>query len=81
MHVGVVNYLAGWQFMTIEIANIDMLRASFYDSSYDGTKCPLIVAIDRERRCIFAMYISGDLEQPFRFTQSLGAGDVYGCGC
>ena len=49
MHVGVVNYLAGMEVSTIVIANIDILRASFYDSSCDVTKCALIVPIDRER--------------------------------
>jgi len=48
MHVGVVNYLAGMEVLTIVIANIDMLHASFYDSSCDVTKCALIVAINRE---------------------------------
>jgi hypothetical protein len=55
-----------------------LLRASFYDSSGDVTKCTMIVAIDRERRCIIAVYISVELEQPFRFTGSLGAGDEFG---
>jgi len=49
MHVGVINYLVGMEVSTIVIANIDMLCASFYDSSCDMTKCALIVAIDRER--------------------------------
>jgi len=78
VHVGVVNYLAGMEISTIVIANVDMLCASIYDSSCDVTKCALIVAIDRERRCIFAMYNSVELEQPFRFTGAFGAGDVFG---
>ena len=49
MHIGVVNYLAGMDVSTIVIANIDMLHASFYDSSCNATKCTLIVASDRER--------------------------------
>ena len=48
MHVGVVNYLAGMEVSTIVTVNIDMLHASFYDSSCDVTKCALIVAIDQE---------------------------------
>jgi len=67
MHVEVVNYLVGMEILTIVIANIDMLRASFYDPSCDITKCTLIVAFNRKRRCIFAVYISVELEQPFRF--------------
>ena len=77
MHVGVVNYLAGMEVLTRVIANIDMLRGSFYASSCDVTKCALIVAIDQERWCVFAMYISVELEEPFRCTGALGAGDVY----
>ena len=49
MHIGVINYLAGMEISTSVIANIDMFRASFYDSSCDLTKCALIVAIDWER--------------------------------
>jgi len=74
----VVNYLAGLEISTTVIANVDMLCASFYDSSSDVTKCTMIVAIDLERRCIFAMYISVELEQLFRFTGAFGAGDVFG---
>jgi len=48
MYVGVVNSLAGMKVSTIVIANIDMLCASFYDSSCDVTKCTLIVTIYRE---------------------------------
>ena len=48
MHIGVVNYLGGMEVSTIVIANMDMLQASFYDSSCDVTMCALIVAIDRE---------------------------------
>jgi len=62
VYVGVVNYLAGMEIWTIVIANVDMLCASLYDPSCDMTKCALIVAIDRERRCVFAMYISVELE-------------------
>jgi hypothetical protein len=47
MHVGVVNYLVGMEVSTILIANIDMLRASFHDSSFDVTKNTLIAAIDQ----------------------------------
>ena len=78
MHVGVVNYPAGMEISTIVIANVDMLCVSFSDSSCDVTKCALIVAIDQERRCIFAVYISVELEQPFRFTGAPGAVDVFG---
>jgi len=62
VHVGVVNYLAGMEISTIVIANIDMLCASFYDPSCDMTKYALIVVIDREWRCVFAVYISVELE-------------------
>ena len=62
MHVGVVNYLAGMEISTIVIANVDMLCASRYDPSSDMTKWVLIVAIDREWRCIIAGYISVELE-------------------
>ena len=62
MYVGVVNYLAGMEISTIVIANVDMLCASLYDPSCDLTKCALIVAVDRERRCVFAVYISVELE-------------------
>ena len=61
MHIGVVNYLAGMEISTIVIANINMLCASLYDPSCDMTKCALIVAVDRERRCIIAVYISVEL--------------------
>jgi len=49
MYIGVVNYLAGMEVSTIVIANIDILRASFYDSSCDVTKYALIIEIDQER--------------------------------
>jgi len=62
VHVGVVNYLAGMEISTIVIANVDMLCASLSDPSCDMTKCALIVTIDRERRCVFAVYISVELE-------------------
>jgi len=48
MLVGVLNYLAAMEVLTIVMGNIDMFRASFYDSSCDVTKCALIVAMDRE---------------------------------
>jgi hypothetical protein len=67
MYVEVVTYLASMDVSTIVIANIDMLCASFYHCSCDVTKCVLSIAIDRERRCIFAVYISVELVQPFRF--------------
>jgi len=57
MHLGVVKYLAGMDVMTIVIANIDKLHVSCDDSSCDVTRCALIVAMDRERRCGCAMYI------------------------
>jgi hypothetical protein len=78
MHVGVDNYPAGMEVSTIVIANIHMLCVSFYDSSCDVTKCTLIVSIDRERRCIFAVYILVELEQPVPFTGAMGAGDIFG---
>jgi hypothetical protein len=78
MHVGVVHYLACMKVSTIVIANVDILRLSIYDSSCDVTKCTSIVAIDRERRIIMDMYISVELEKPFRFTGALGPGDVFG---
>jgi hypothetical protein len=62
---------------TIEIATVDMLCASFYDYSWEVTKCALIVAIDQEQRCIFAVYTAVELEWPFRFTRALGAGDAF----
>jgi hypothetical protein len=77
MYVGVVTCLANMEVSTIVIANIDMLCASFYDSSCDVTKCVLSIAIDQERRCIFAMYISVELVQPFCFTGALEAGNVF----
>jgi len=49
MHVGVVNYPVGMEVSTVVIANIDMLRASFYHSRWNVTKCTLILAIDWER--------------------------------
>jgi len=58
VHLGVVNYLAGMEISTIGIANVDMLCASLYDPSCDMTTCALIFAIDREWRCVFAMYIT-----------------------
>jgi hypothetical protein len=78
MHIGVVNNPAGMEVTTIVIANVNILRPSIYDSSCDVTKCALFVAIDLEQRCIFAVGISGVLEQPFRITGALGAGDVFG---
>jgi len=78
MHVGVVNYLAGMDVSTSVIANIDMLHASFYQCSCDVAKCALIVAIDRERRCILAVYISVELKQPLCFTRAFGKSDVFG---
>jgi len=62
VHEGVVNNLAGMEIWTIVIANVDMLCARLYDPSCDMTKCALIVAVDRERRCVFAVYISVELE-------------------
>jgi hypothetical protein len=62
---------------TIVMANVDMLCASFYNPSCDMTKCALIVAIDRERRCIFTMYISVELKQPLRFMGAFGIRDVF----
>jgi hypothetical protein len=78
MHVGVVNYLAGREISTIVILNVDMVRASCYDSSCDVTKCDLIVAIYWKQRRIVAVYDSVELMQPFRFTGALGAGSVFG---
>jgi len=77
MQIPVVNYLAGMEISTIVIANIQMLHASFDDSSCDVTKCALIVAIHRERWCVFAIYITVGQEQPFRFTGALGGGDGF----
>jgi hypothetical protein len=62
VHVGVVNFVPGMEISTILIANVDMLCASLYDPSCDMAKCSLIVAIDRERRCVFAVYITVQLE-------------------
>jgi hypothetical protein len=78
MHVGVVNYVAGREVSTIVISNVDMVRASCYDSGCDVTKCGLIVAIYWKQRRIFAVNVSGELRQPFRFTGALGAGNVFG---
>jgi len=77
MYVGVVTYLVSMEVLTIVIASINMLCASFYDSSCDVTKWVLSIAIDRERRYIFAVYISVEPVQPFRFTGALGAGDAF----
>jgi hypothetical protein len=62
MYIGVVNYLPGLEISTIVIANVDMLCASHYDPICNMTKCALIVPVDRERRCVFAAYISVELE-------------------
>jgi len=67
IHVGVVNYPGGMESSTIVIVHVDMLCACFYNSSCDLTKYALIVAIDREWWCVFAMHILVELEQPFRF--------------
>jgi len=57
MHGGVVNSLAGREVSTNEIANVDMLHASIYDSSWDVTKCELIVELigsgDASLPCIY----------------------------
>ena len=78
MHIEVVNYLAGMEISTIMIANVDMLCGRFYDPSCDMTKSTLIVAIDRERRCVFAMNISVELEWPLCFTEALRTSNVFG---
>jgi len=62
VQVGVVNYLAAMQISTIVVENVNMLWASLDDPNCDITKSALIVAIDRERRCVFAVYISVELE-------------------
>jgi hypothetical protein len=62
---------------TIGIVNFDMLCPCFYDSTCEVTKCALIVAIDREGSFVFHVYISVQLEQPFRFTGALEAGDEF----
>jgi hypothetical protein len=62
VHVGVINYLAAMEVSTIVLANIDMVCASRYDPSGNMSKCALIIAIDRERRCVFPVYISVELE-------------------
>jgi len=78
VHVGVVNYFVGMEISTVVIANVDMLRASLYDPSCDLTKCALIVAIDWERRCVFAVYIPVELELPLCFTGAIETSDVFG---
>ena len=78
MHIGVDNYLAGMEVSTIVIANVDMLCASLYDASCDMTKCALIVTIDLERRCIFAVYILVELVYSLCFTGALRTSDVIG---
>jgi len=55
-----------------------MLCASIYDPSADMTKRALIVSIDQERRCIFAMYISVELKQSLRFSGVFETSDVFG---
>ena len=77
VHVGVVNYLVGMEILTIVIANVNMLCVSFYDPTYDRTKCAPIVAVDRERRCIFAVYISVEVKQPLLFMGAFRTSDVF----
>ena len=60
------------------IANVNVLRASLYDPGCNMTKCALIVATDRERRCVFAVYISVELGQTFPCTGAFGASDGFG---
>jgi hypothetical protein len=62
VYIRVVNYPTGMEISTIVIEDIDMLCASIYDPSGDMTKWALMVAKDWEQRCIFAVYISVELE-------------------
>ena len=78
MHIGVVNYLAGMEISTIVIANVDILGASLYDPRCEMTMGAPDVAIDQERRCIFAVNISIKLEKPLYFSGALATSDVFG---
>jgi hypothetical protein len=63
---------------TIVIANVDMICGSIYDPSCDMTKCAMIITIDGERRCVFAMYISVELEYSLCFMGAQGICDIFG---
>jgi len=63
-------------------ANIDMLCVRSYNPSCDMTKCTLSVPIDRERQCIFPLYIELQRKQLVRLTKVSGTRDVFGFeGC
>jgi len=64
--------------LSIVIANLDLLCASFYDTSCDMNKCVLIVAIERKRRCDFAIYISVELKEPLQSKGAFGKSYVFG---
>jgi hypothetical protein len=57
VHIGVFHYLAAMEISTIVNGNVDMYGASISEYSCDLTKCALFVAIDRELRCIIAVYV------------------------
>jgi hypothetical protein len=78
VHVGVFNYLAGMGNTTIVIANINTFCASVYDPSCDMTNCALIISIDRERRCSFAVNIAVELKQSLCFTGAFGTTEELG---
>jgi hypothetical protein len=46
MDVGVADYLAIVEISTVVVANVDMLRPSFDDSSSDVSESALVVATD-----------------------------------
>jgi hypothetical protein len=69
------------EILTIVIANINMLCARFSGPRCAMTKCVMIVAIDRELRCVFAVHIMVELELPLCFTRAHGTIDVFGSEC
>jgi len=78
MHIGVGHDLVGSTISTIVIAIIEKVSASLYHCRCQVTKCARIDAIDWERWCVFAMYISGKLGTPVRINGALRAGNVFG---
>jgi len=72
-----VNSAEGIEILTILIAKIEMVYASFLKSSCYVTRCTLIAEIDRELWFVFATYVLVELDQPFRFMGAIGAGDLF----
>jgi len=62
VHVGLVSCPPGRAISHIVIANVDKLWVSLNDLYSDITKCALIVTMDWDRRCVFAVYMSVELE-------------------